>query len=363
MDFIGFFSDNKPVCQYDNYKENTTSQIPLYTLTTQESPSSEGGNLRGLAASQASYVQLAADQLQPLDSPHLILFLDLNQTLLLGDIIQGKSPQDGVNDALTDLFVYQWDPRLPEMSYNTYVKEHLCPNPTKDIEIKRQQKKILSNFVNFLKESAHPLYLQVSERYGHAIAALEKQNGLLFASFYTMLQHLNEKKVPYTLIFRTFGADGPEVVKELNRKIGENFAVYKEEYAKLNCENPAAFYDYCKNVKEKEGRHIIIRDNWFAWNDHGEAAVYGKPFPMDFTDRKCLPLFFDDNAALIPERPEKNAVAPYDLEKGKPIDPKDAIDKKRLFVVSPLDALRDPDYFIRHIEDAIAHRKTELMSP
>jgi hypothetical protein len=171
---------------------------------------------------------------------------------------------------------------------------------------------------------------------------------MLFASFYKMVERLDEKKIPYTLIFRTFGGDGPEVVKELNLKLGDKFATYKE-YGKLNFESPAAFYEYCKNVNE----HMVLRDNWLIWNEHNEAAFYGKPFPIDFRDHQYLSLFFDDNAALIPNHPEKNAVAPYDLEKEKPLHPKEAIDQKRLFVVSPLDALQDPNYFIRQIEEAI----------
>lgn len=356
------FSDisiNNITAQHINYVQRPPITLN-YTISSQEPVSSRRAGQRILEANQAHHVQLAKDLHQQLETPHLILFLDINQTLLLGDIVQGKSAQDAVNDALTDLFFYQWDPNLPEMSYNEYVKEHLCPNTKKDPEIKKQQIQIISNFVKFLETSNHPLYPQVKEKYDHAIAALMKQDGMLFNSFYKMVDQLNQRNVPYTLIFRTFGGDGPEVVKELNRNLGENFVVYKEEIAKLNCESPEAFYEYCKTVKEREGRHIVIRDNWYVWNANGQAAAYGKPFPMDFRDRKYLPLFFDDNAYVTPGKAERNAVAPYDLENGKPIDPKDAIDKKRLFVVDPLDALHDPDYFVKHIDDALAYRRAEF---
>jgi hypothetical protein len=358
MNFVSLDSGN--ITQYADYNQKTNVQIPSYTISSQESSFSPGRGQKVLEASQVAYVQLADSLHEQLDPPHLILFLDINQTILLGDIVQNKSPKDAVNDALTDLVVDCWEPHLPEMSYNNYVKTYLCPNPTKDPAIQARQKEILSNFVTFLEEAQHPKHGEIKTQYDQAVAALEKQDGKIFASFYKMVRHLNEKKIPYTIVFRTFGGDAPEVIKELNQRLGEDFAVYKGRYAELEFQNPQAFYEYCKEVKKQEGHHILIRDNYDEWNKHNREGAYGKPFPMDLKDSKYLPLFFDDNAALIPGKPQMNAVAPYDLQNGKLIDPKDAIDMKRLFVVSPLDALHDPDYFINHIDAALAYRKSEL---
>ena len=74
---------------------------------------------------------------------------------------------------------------------------------------------------------------------------------------------------------------------------------------------------------------------------------------MDFEDRNTLSLFFDDNARLNTEHPEKNAIAPFDLRNGKTITPLEAIKAGNLFPVDTLEALNDPEYFVKLLDIAL----------
>ncbi len=170
----------------------------------------------------------------PISYPHLILNLDINQTLIVGDSVGGKSPEMAIIDALTDRFIDKWDERLPQpMDYNTFVKEHLYPNPNRDQSIKNLQKEALCSFLTFLKETNHRFYPEAQGLYDQAIASCEKKNTTIFTSFYRLLDHLKTNEISYTLIFRTFGTDTDVVAKELNFLLGNDFLTdlikYKEK--------------------------------------------------------------------------------------------------------------------------------------
>ena len=107
--------------------------------------------------------------------PHLILNFDINQTLLVGDSVQDKSPEMAIIDALTDRFVDQWDENLPKpIDYNTYVKEYLYPNPHRIKKLKVFKGSVCS-FLTFLKESEHRFYPEAQEIYDQAIAACKNK--------------------------------------------------------------------------------------------------------------------------------------------------------------------------------------------
>ncbi len=282
--------------------------------------------------------------------PHLILHFDINQTLLVGDSVQDKSPEMAIIDALTDRFIDQWDENLPKaIDYNTYVKEYLYPNPHKDRKIKSLQKEAVCSFLAFLKESDHRFYPEAQAMYDQAIASCKKRKTVIFTSFYKLLDYLKRNEISYTLIFRTFGTDVNVVFQELNNLLGDRFLTDFVKYKEKEFTDQADFYRYLKTVK----RAIVIQDDWATWYQHEENGAYGKAFPMDFEDRNTLSLFFDDNARLNTEHPEKNAIAPFDLRSGKTLTPSEAIKAGNLFPVDTLEALNDSEYFIKLLNIAL----------
>jgi len=282
--------------------------------------------------------------------PHLILNFDINQTLIVGDTVGEKSPEMAIIDALTDRFVDQWDESLTQpIDYNTYIKEYLYPNPNKDKKIKNLQKEALCSFLSFLEESNHRFYLHAKAIYDQTIASCQRRGTTIFTSFYKLLDHLEINEISYTLIFRTFGTDVNVVFQELNNIFGARFLTELVKYKEKKFSDPADFYHYLKTI----GHHIVIQDDWATWYQHGENGAYGKSFPIDFEDRNTLTLFFDDNARLNTENPEKNAIAPFNLKSGKAMTAQEAIEVGRLFPVDTLAAINDSEYFINLLDQAL----------
>src|SRR5205807_8552999 len=119
---------------------------------------------------------------------------------------------------------YKWDDSLEEaIDYNTYIKEYIWPNPNKDKAVKQKQKDMICGFLDFLQQSNHPLYPEVQEHFDRVLTSFQKQETLIFPSFYRLLENLDERGISYTLVFRTFGNDMPEIAKELNKVFGEGF--------------------------------------------------------------------------------------------------------------------------------------------
>lgn len=290
-------------------------------------------------------------------TPHLILHFDVNRTLIFSDVVQNQSPEDVIVNGLADRLEYLWDETLTHpINYTNYVKYHLYPNPERSKEIKQKQKSQTTRFLEFLRESNHPLYPAAQQLFERAQQALAKQKTLVFPSFYNLLAHLKGKNIAYTLVFRTFGSDIRDIAEELNQQLGPDFlthfysfsqGVFNFEYA-----SPADFYRYIKNA----GYHMAIQDDWNWWFKHSENYQFGKPFPIDSDDAEICSLFFDDNATLNRDHPENNIVAPFDIAGQRELTPEELVAQKRLFPVDTLEALCNENYFIDLIEQ-ISHSR------
>ncbi|HSX26360.1 MAG TPA: hypothetical protein VLE89_05065 [Chlamydiales bacterium] len=278
------------------------------------------------------------------ETRHLILHFDINRTLIACDQVQQKSARDVIINTLADQTEDLWDSQLTHpISYSHYVKYHLFPNPTLSKEIKNKQKEEICRFLDVMQEQDHPLYPALQRKFDHALSKLNQQEGMIFPSFYKLLDYLNERGISYTLVFRTFGADAPEIAAELNGHFGEGFLTDIRP-----AQEKETLYDFLKTTDH----HVAIRDDWDTWYAHNEESNYGKPFPIDFEDSKRLSLFFDDGARLNKERPERNGIAPYDVHRGV-LSLEELIAKNLLFPVDTLKALADENYFIDLIEKAL----------
>lgn len=293
-----------------------------------------------------------ADQSKPIIAmPHLILYFDVNKTVIGFDKQGKKTAHDAINSAIAEKIFDYWDESLESpISYHDYVKYHLLPNPENSEDIKLQQKVKICGFLEFLKQSNHPEFLRTKAVYDQAIQCLESRDSQVFPSFYKLIHFLKEKQIPHTIVLRTFGSEAPEVVQEINQKFGSSvftdFRSMKEGHLQDSDED---LYKFIINNKQNR----VIQDDWKWWFKHHEDWKYGKPFPIDMSDSSRISLFFDDNAVFDPLHPDHNNVAPFDVTTGKPIHPQEMIEKKRLFPVDFLEALCNEDYYIQLIGKAL----------
>ena len=199
------------------------------------------------------------------ETPHLILHFDINRTLIACDKVQQKSVRDVIVNTLADQTEGLWGSQLTHpICYSDYVKHHLFPNPTLSKEIKKKQKEEICRFLDVMREQEHPLYPTLQRKYDQALSKLNQQEGMIFPSFYKLLDYLEERGISYTLVFRTFGGDAPEVAAELNARLGEGFLTDIRPVT-----DREEFYDFLKTADH----HVAINDDWDTWYAHNERVT------------------------------------------------------------------------------------------
>jgi hypothetical protein len=284
----------------------------------------------------------------------LLLHFDINRTLIATDKVSRKSQEDILNEAIADKVYDRWDDSIDDpISYSDYVKHHICPDKERNPAVKNKQKELLSKTLTVLEERNHPLYRDVLQVYERSLEVLKSQKNTIFSSFFKLLDYLDQKKISYTLILRSFGPDAPEIGEELKRELRKEmiheFLSMKQGILWTN-EGQKDLYEYIKQASY----HFSVRDDWEHWYKHDEIGQFGKRFPVDLEDTETISLFFDDNARLDEKRPDRNAIAPYDVKTGNPLSVERLIEQCRIFPVDTLEALCEEDYYIQLIEKALS---------
>lgn len=285
------------------------------------------------------------------ETPHLMLYLDVNKTLIASDEAGGKSVEDVLNALLAEKFRFRWDASLRSpLSYDVYVKTVLLPGPNHDLELKKQRKALLTRFVESLREQEHPLYPEVFSIYQTALSKLQNGNGRVFPSFYHLVNYLDQTEISYTLILRSFGTEVYEIAAEINSHYPNKFQhsgkfdrgtlILGEWQAK----SPREIYTLLRSLS-----HMAINDDWVYWNKGAQASQYAKPFLIDTSDNKTLGIFFDDNIDL--SNSSKNIIAPIDVTTGRQIPVKDL--PNQVVQVDTLEAILNDNYFIERVQKAL----------
>lgn len=291
------------------------------------------------------------------ETPHLLLYFDINKTLIASDKVGNKLPEDVLNELLAEKYAAVWDTSLKTpMTYEKYVHEVLLPGPNDDQNLKKERKKYTHNFLSFLKGTNHPLYPLVLKDYETAMKTLTMSGSIIFPSFYRLLSTLEDKQIAYTIILRSYGVEIFEVGEEINHHYSPIFT-QKAEFreGKLVFQdgsiyvNPSEIYSYLRNTT-----HIAIHDDWYFWNSHAQAIEYGKPFIIDNADSKTLSIFFDDN--IEETNMVSNIIAPIDATTGEILGIRDLVDRYQAVKVETLEAILDENYFINCIEKALQKR-------
>ncbi len=292
----------------------------------------------------------------PYQAPHLLIHFDINGTLTLKD--STKTAKDGkkvsneymILSALAESTAAIWDPNYPNMPFKDYVYTVLAPGDKNDVEIKEKRQSIISNFIPWLQKNNHPAFFKVQYEYEKLIRTFPFELDI-FNSFYTLIQRLNELKIPHTIILRTFGSDLESTIKEIenNERIpGIRFArIIHLKNAPLTEQK---VHDLFMNFLTLSN-FIAVQDDWHKWSKDGEMGRSGKPFIYDSTGtfiKKTLSLFFDDKIT----GEEKDIINPLDISGS--CAPTQILKGRMLFPVNTTKAALDEEYYIRKVLKGLA---------
>lgn len=288
------------------------------------------------------------------EKTHLMLYFDINKTLIASDRVGGQSIEDVLNQLLASKYKYRWHSSLSKpISYDAYIRNILLPGDEHDLTLKKQRKTYQNHFISDLKDRNHPLYLEALKTYNSAHEKLKKSNGNVFYSFYRLLEMLDQKHISYTLILRSFGAEVFEIADEINEIYDNKFShtgFFLEGKLFVDNEivgnNAFEIYDFLKN-----SNHIAIRDDWKNWMNGKMDSQFGKPFIIDPADKNTLNLFFDDNIDLSDNK--KNIISPIHAKTGRPILIGELADRKQVISVDTLEAILNENYFINLVDEAL----------
>ena len=292
------------------------------------------------------------------DKPHLILYFDVNKTLIATDKASGKSLENVLNELLASHFQYDWTGKIGKaITYEDYILHIALPGQANDLSLKKERIKKLDTFLQFLKETNHPLYCEANAMYKTLFCKLYESKSPVFASFYKLLGMLDGEGYCYTLILRSYGEEVYDIAKEINKhyrplfkgeghfKKGHLFIQNKE----LN--HPQEIYQFFKHSPS-----LAIRDDWNYWSFGKLATLYAKPFLVDSSDKSTLSLFFDDN---INQNEEQNIISPIDVQTGKKLSIQSLINKYQAVPVNTMEAILNDNYYIQLVNKAIeTHAKT-----
>lgn len=344
---------------------------------------------------------------------HLLLYVDVNKTMIMMDPIQGKDIDHVVNDILAehsygivDSTTNEWTAQENgTISFSNYLRTNYPTNGGDKKKNKKIRKELRKTFTDPSNPGAHlkPDYhhlldcLTLPSEIAHTAPAydvgLETKYHFILPSFFNLILHLEREKRSFSIILRTFGQDIHQIAKEFNgfcqgkhpmypttlldgtkpgsidRRIhlphglGTFYRSNKETsliVGTLNqpdChEEGLKFYSNDESIQVVSGFQSIhtclqaictdypsfaIRDDYYHWWKHDEAAEAGKLFLLDRNNPNALQLFFDDN--ILPHDP--HIVDTRDIETGN-IIPFEQTKDRHLIRVEPYEAICNTNYFI-----------------
>lgn len=305
---------------------------------------------------------------------NLILNFDVNKTLIAIDPVSGKGVDEVLKGSLTLLFKERWNKDGvaqvdKPMDYETYIKDVLGVS-------KDDRRRYVVNFFDYLEREHPDIYTQAKAQYDKAMdiyTQMKAKRQEIFESFYELMKYLDRcNNIRYQVVIRTFGKDIPEIVEELEHKLGWHMDLAKFDQGKLVVAqegvNASSFLEQSKGIAEiitdrraiyefvkNDPHHIAIRDDWKWWNSHKEYQEYSKLHLFEEYDTSAVPtlsIFFDDNVTVTPGS-KTNIVAPVDVTTGKDVDMQYALEKGFVYQVDTLEALGDTDYYIKLVNESI----------
>lgn len=280
---------------------------------------------------------------------HLILFFDINGTIVALDSAQEKTLEITLLQELAKHYIARWDKSLVEpIPYTKFVRRYLLRGEENtDLNLKRQRQHKYAHFLAYLSEYHPKIYEDVSADLAHLQDRLSGSPGHLFPSFLKLLLQLKEQKIPFTLVLRSFGNDIPTVKRELaaHGVIIQDIGYFKGPHLYLKGQQLSDPLQIVQSVRT--GQHQAWKDDWAYWHTHKHREAYGKPFYL--SEKQPLSLFFDDKAI------EKEILHIKRLD-GREMTREAALASQHLFAVDTLQAIRDENYFCDRVFSALKRR-------
>lgn len=390
--------------------------------------------------------------------PHLVLNFDINKTIILKDKTKNYDFETCVKSSivdyawgifdetkktwtLTENYLSQKKPRPELMNYYKYMKimhksktEEEVPDREErfkiNSEIKKYKDKLFLEFLNpgqpgeKLKEIYNE-YLKKVRLPKDIMNEINKENSIyppffkdlyengyifIFPSVFRTMIELQSKGRIFTIIFRTFGLDFDDVIKEYNTFCEGKHPLFKELKIKFNGEDGSKDYRirenqvgiiyrfdeninnihlvfgdlkrnyliktqdelfnyYIEKINKGEvsiiigGKEIFefinksstegkinslyINDHYDTWFKYDKKDICGKPMLIDPNNKDVEVFFFDDHIT----KDEFSIVDCRDINTGKSVEDKIFKDKY-LIKVDTLKAAEDEFYFIDTIKQA-----------
>jgi hypothetical protein len=319
----------------------------------------------------------------------IILNMDINKTIILSDAVQGLTMHDTINKKFAESKLVN-----DTQTYSDFIKEQIENVTLDDKDFERQVNGELKHlrdrlFFTFTNQG-HPGEGH-QEEFQKCLeqSKNDTKHGFTITRWFLLLiTKLQTSNVNFKLVFRTFGTDGDDIIKEWNRICeGQHpdFPNLKDD--KLKVKSKGCFHrtgahgiethgtethgtehytthlmlddntdpdhlagNYITGlpkitefIKSQDG-NMLIRDHYKYWNDSYRQYEYGKPvYLTDGVDQ----YFFDDNINLS------------DSNEGI-VNMQPKRDTNYLFEVDILVALLNPEKYvddiIRKIEENNADR-------
>jgi hypothetical protein len=323
---------------------------------------------------------------------HLTLVFDINKTIVMADAAGNKTESDVYNGILAEITwgsvvqqhgksVWTWSGKAPDaaqpkdssagfMTYSDYVHEVLHRDePFDSLAIRKDKKKARDQLKGSFTDTSAPGQqlrsyfdsLQAAVKLPDAVRSHpfaqhcglhNRSNYFLIPAYFEAIHALTQHNVRFSIQFRTFGSDLPEVLLEHNAYCNGKHPLYRKGQRSLNrtaataTATTASFcsYDLCIKLgdastcgamyRDEQGIALVcgthttplnraelsssttaitdhkeivqfmqgtrcsalaIRDHYEYWRANMESAITSKVVYLDIIDPTELVLVFDDN--------------------------------------------------------------------
>lgn len=286
------------------------------------------------------------------ERPHIVLYMDINKTLIAEDKSKGLNPEQSLAALLSTApeYAHTWGNDVEKTTYNKWVDEKLFPGSNQDPSLKKKTDTYLihTQFLDAAREHNHPMFKEINDEFASLVNTLKaQQSRSVFSSFSNLIAYLKEKKYSFSVVLRTFGKDLDWVSKELAHDGIDNFIFGSFSKGVLNLNNQVLSNPAEMIAAFEPGKHYAIQDSYDWWKQHNLTEKGGKPFPINLSDKRTLSIFFDDNAD-DPIKPILNIV-PIEQETNL----HELLAMGRVVSVDTRKAILDKNYYIAAFENAL----------
>lgn len=286
----------------------------------------------------------------------LLLYFDVNKTLIASDKASDKTVDNVVNHLLAEKYIGVWSPdQNAPYSYVEFIYQTIDSNDLSTKKLKKIRKVFLDNFVEHLSDTDHPLKKEVNENYQKLMSKLNDSTSIIFESFFSLLKYLNETNTKYSIVIRSFGNDIPDVGEAIEKKTSPSFFENSLTFQKGILKKGENEYQSPEEIHDvlASGKNLLIQDDWKWWSEHQYQRNYAKPFYLACKDSDLLEIFFDDN--LGDPLSEIDIVAPLNVCNGESLKPNQLIDDGRLVKVDTIEAILDNEYYINKVKKILSY--------